>query len=205
MARRSKIEMVQASLMVPRGNDAFWQIILAADLAGPWDVKSIDGQSNVDIGTVRDFVRRLVRAGIAEKVGTRPHAGDRNGAGIFRLVSRPVATPRLDRDGKALAETHYETLWRAMKMLKEFDAIELARETTQPDREIKAAHAVGYLRALAAVHIVKPVDRARFGQSKRFRLVLNLGAKAPSVSKALVVFDPNSRTIVGVPVLEVAS
>lgn len=204
MAKRSKIEMVQASLVVPRGHDAFWQMVLAADQAGPWEVKSIDGQSNVDIGTIRDFVRRLVRAGIAEKVGTRPLGGGRNSADIFRLVSRPFETPRLDRDGKVLAETHYETLWRAMKMLKEFDAVELARETTQPDREIKATHAVGYLRALAAVHIVEPSDAAQAGQTKRFRLVLNLGAKAPSVSKTLVVFDPNSRTIVGLPVLEVA-
>lgn len=205
MARRSNIEMVEASLVVPRGHDAFWAMILAADTAGPWDISSLDARSNVDRTTIRDFVRRLVRAGIAEKVGTRPQGGTGRGqADLFRLVSRPFETPRLDRDGKVLAETHRETLWRAMKMLKEFDAAELARETSRPDREISPQHSFGYLVALAAVGIVARVDTSGSARSARYRLVRNLGARAPTVGKTQIVFDPNSRTIIGQPVLEVS-
>lgn len=205
MARRSKMEMVQASLVVPRGHDAFWAMILEADKVGPWDLKSLDDQSNVDVTTIRDFVRRLVRAGIAEKVGVRPQRGTGTGsADLYRLLARPFETPRLDRDGKSLPESRRETLWRAMKMLKAFDAAELARETTLPGRVITLQHSYKYLLALSAVGIVAPIDSSKSARSARYRLVVNLGAKAPSVSNAQVVFDPNSRTIIGAPVLEVA-
>lgn len=204
MARRSNIDMVQANIAVPRGHDAFWKIMRDLDKRGPWDLKAIDDQCNVDVTTIRDFVRRLVRAGIATEAGERAQAGTGSmGAKLFRLLRTPHDTPRLDRNGKDLGETQQATLWRGMKMLKEFDAGELARETSLPDRPILTFRADRYIRSLARVGVLVKIAGSR--NPVRYRLVNNLGAKAPTVSKAEVVFDPNARAIVGVPVMEVQS
>jgi len=205
MGKHPKIEMVKLTMKVPRGHDGFWSLICEFDICGPWDLKMIDDRCNVDVTTIRDFVRRLVRGGFAEKVGTRPVSGNSTTeADLYRLVKRPFETPRLDRNGKVLPESRRETLWRAMKMLKDFDAAELSRETSTPERVITHQHTYKYLLALSAVGIIAPIDPTRSARSARYRLVRNLGAKAPSISKAEVVFDPNSRTIIGEPVLEVS-
>lgn len=58
------------------------------------------------------------------------------------------------------------------------------------------------IRALARVGVLVKIAGSQ--NPVRYRLAQNLGAKAPTVSKAEVVFDPNSKSIVGTPALEVA-
>lgn len=203
MARRSNIDMVQANIAVPRGHDAFWKIIRELDKSGPWDLKAIDSLCNVDVTTIRDFVRRLVKAGIAIEAGERPQSGTGlMAAKLFRLQHAPHETPRLDRNGVDLGETQQATLWRGMKMLKVFDAGELARETSLPHRPIQTTRAALYIRALARVGVLVKIAGSQ--NPVRYRLAQNLGAKAPTVSKTEVVFDPNSKRIVGTPTLEVS-
>lgn len=194
--KRNVVEMAQVSLKVPRGFSGFWTIIRDLDQAGPWTLRMVDERTNVVTADVRDFLRRLVKGGFAEKVGSVPNRQANTGSPstAYRLVKRPLMAPRLDRTGKELSEPQRETLWRAMKMVKTFDADELSNLTETVTQKV----AYKYLLALCRVGIVAPIDGTGKLRSRRFRLVMNLGAQAPLITKVeQLVFDPNSGTVIG--------
>lgn len=194
--KRGVVEMVQANLKVPRGNAGYWKIICELDMAGVWTITMVEGRSNVGRDSIRDFVRRLVKGGFAEKVGTLPNATAKGSPSTtYRLLKRPLLTPRLDRSGKELPELQHQSLWRAIKMLGTFDAAELSRLT----ETITHQRAYTYLLALHGAGVIAQVDPGRMLRSSRFRLVNNVGARAPVVTKAMLVFDPNAGRILGEP------
>lgn len=194
--KRGVVEMVQANLKVPRGNAGYWKIICELDLAGVWTITMVEGRSNVGRDSIRDFVKRLVKGGYAEKFGTAPQAGTGKSPSVtYRLLKRPLLAPRLDRSGKELPELQHETLWRAMKMLGTFDAAELSRLT----ETITHQRAYNYLVALLGAGVIAQIDPGRMLRSSRFRLVNNVGARSPMVTKAMLVFDPNAGKVLGEP------
>lgn len=195
MMKRSIIDMVQANLRVPRGNEGYWKIICELDLVGPWTLTMIEDRSNVDRESIRDFVRRLVKGGFAEKVGTAPQRGTgKTASTTYKLLKRPLLAPRLERSGKERDEVQRETLWRAIKMLGTFDATELAQTTETVTHQI----AYKYLLALHAAGVIAQVGDSKSLRSSSFRLVRNLGARAPVITKVdQLLFDPNSGTVVG--------
>jgi predicted transcriptional regulator len=199
MAKCSNIDRVQLTLRVPRGHAGFWAVIRELDVAGPWQMRDIDDRCNVDRASIKDYVHRLVRGGFVEQVGSVPPRRGKVNAFTYRLLQKPLEAPRLDRDGNVLAELMIEKLWRAMKMLKTFDATELAEVCGTAHQT-----AYKYLLALSKVGVVAPIDASKSLRKARYSLIQNLGAKAPSISKTYVVFDPNSKQVLGEPTLEVA-
>ncbi|MBJ3783385.1 hypothetical protein [Devosia sediminis] len=194
--KRGVIEMVQASLKVPRGFAGYWKIIRELDAVGAWTLTMVEGKSNVGRESIRDFVRRLVKGNFAAAVGTLPNAsGNGSPSTAYRLVKRPLLWPRLDRNGKELPEPQYETLWRAMKMLGTFDAAELSRLT----ETVTQQRAYIYLQALLGAGVIAQINPGKTRPASRFRLVNNVGSLAPMVTKAQIVFDPNSGTVLGEP------
>lgn len=194
--KRGVVDMVQASLKVPRGFAGYWQIIVELDQVGSWTLSMVERGSNVGRESIRDFIRRLVKGGFAQAVGTVPNASGRGSPSTaYRLLKRPLVAPRLDRKGKELAEPQHETLWRAMKMLGTFDAAELSSLTETVTR----SRAAMYLAALQGAGVVMPIAGGRATKATRFRLVNNVGARSPIVTQAKVVFDPNSGTVLGEP------
>lgn len=198
MGKRPHLEMVQLTLAVPRGFDGLWSIIRDLDRIGPWSARDVDLKSNVDPGTVRDLIRRLVRSGYAQVVRHDRRGTQRVPTASYRLLERPVDCPRIRRDGRRLGEAQNDRLWRAIRMAKTFTADELAEyastEVKPTDREV----ARRYARELAAAGILARVD-AGGGRGKvaRYRLHRNVGTKAPMILRAHIVFDPNSNTVVG--------
>jgi hypothetical protein len=194
--KRGVVEMVQASIKVPRGFAGYWKIICQLDQVGPWSLTMVEAESNVGRESIRDFVRRLVKGNFAAVVGTLPNAsGKGSPSTAYRLLKRPLIAPRLDRKGNELPELQHETLWRAMKMLGTFDAAELSRLT----ETVTHQRAYTYLLALHGAGVIAPIGAGRMLRSSRFRLVNNVGARSPIVTKAMMVFDPNSGTILGEP------
>ncbi len=195
MSRRPLLDMVQASLVVPRGEDGFWAIVLDLDRAGDWTVRMVADRTNVATGIVGKYVRKLLAGGYAELVGEtpRPH---RNlaPAKVYRLVKKPVIGPRLRPDGTELAETANDQLWRTMKMSKAFSSLDLADLCPR----VSHSAARGYIFALAAAGVVAKVSGK--GDEARYRLVRNLGLRAPRILRAKLVFDPNANVVVGASV-----
>lgn len=191
MSRRPLIDTVQMSLQVPRGIDGIWSAIRLLDKAGSWTINDAAKHCKVHKRTMNEFVRGLEAGGFAQRVGENRQADHApvQPAALYRLVRQPQATPRLARDGSALPETAPDILWRSMKIAKVFTATELAELAS-----VKLSTTRAYLRALAQAGVVVGAEG-----KEHFRLVLNLGARAPTIVSAHIVFDPNATAIVGQP------
>ncbi|MER9047626.1 hypothetical protein NKH89_10160 [Mesorhizobium sp. M0923] len=193
MSGRSILDIVQISIAVPRGEAGYWSIIRDLDLGGPWTVRQICDRTNVKTQAVGRFVRKLRLAGIAQVVDqkTASHGGGANlpATVVYRLAKRPAVAPRLTPDGKTPPETAIEQVWRAIKMAKVFSLADMAENCPDvPRRTVEA-----YLYALSTAGVVA-------GSPGRYRLVHNLGLQAPKILATKMVFDPNSKTVIGRPV-----
>ena len=199
MARRSLAEMVELTARVPRGHDGFWAIIKDLDTVGPWTLSQVDGGSNVDRASVKDYVLRLERGGYVGRVGTKPSKDGRSSVTLWRLLKKPVDAPRLDRAGNELHEPVAQLLWRSMRIMKTFSSAELRAAAELPGRDVTLVRTRQFINALSRVGVVFQVP----GHKDLYVLARDLGPKAPSVGKTWVVFDRNSRQVIGTPTLEV--
>lgn len=192
MSARGILDIVQMSIAVPRGETGYWSIIRDLDRDGPWTVRQVCDQTNVKTQAVGRYVRKLRLAGIAQVVEkkTATHGGGDNipAAVVYRLVKRPLVAPRITLAGE-IHEKNIDQLWRAIKMAKVFSVAEMAELC--PDVPRRTAEA--YLYALSTAGVV-------VGTPARYRLVRNLGSQAPKILATKMVFDPNSKTVLGRPV-----
>ncbi|RUU24985.1 MarR family transcriptional regulator [Mesorhizobium sp. M6A.T.Ca.TU.002.02.2.1] len=194
MMGRSIVDMVEISIAVPRGEAGYWSIIRELDRDGPWTVRQICQRTNVKTQAVGTFVRKLRLAGIAQVVEKQAsnEGGRRDNlpeAVVYRLAKRPLLAPRLTLDGKVRPEMAIDRVWRAIKMSKVFSLADIKESC--PDVHPSAAEA--YLRALCRAGVV-------VGTPRSYRLARNLGLQAPKILATKVVFDPNSKTVIGCPV-----
>ena len=178
------VKVIEARIIVHRGDDYWEKMRIQHD---GFTVRAIAKASGADVAAVRNFANRLVKAGFAEK-DSKPGLKD-----TYRLLKSPPVKPRINPDGEVVQETVSETLWRSMRMAKEFSLASLMGWVE--GREGKAAESTVryYLRDLLAVGVIAPADK----KAKTFRLVRNLGSRAPRVLSTHVVFDPNSGTAIG--------
>lgn len=203
MARRPYTEHISLHVQVPRGIEGYWSIIqyIAESGDGTFTIRAIDALSNVDIDSIRDYVKRLEKAGYVAKVATSSVStttGIRETA-IYRLIRNAYTAPRIRRDGTVLPEASQDTLWRTMKMLKRFTAASLhlhargAGCAPPPLQTIKR-----YLNHLAQGGILRRLTPGGGrGHASEYQLVLNVGARAPKILRTHIVFDPNSNEILG--------
>ncbi|TPI10281.1 hypothetical protein [Mesorhizobium sp. B4-1-1] len=186
---RSLLDMVKINLKVPRGEAGFWSIILKLDAAGPWTIRQVGDRTNSKQRIVDNYVRRLLLAGFVEIAKTEPRKGPGNfaQARYFRLLKSPLIAPRIKQDGTLLPETGNEQVWRAIRMLKSFSALELHEHCAS---EVAPGSAGNYARALAATGVI-------VGTWPNYRLVRDLGPAAPKLLTAKMVFDPNTSAVLG--------
>lgn len=174
-----------------RGHAHFWSVIM--DLhrdQGLFTVQDVDRQTSAHLTTVRDYLRRLQRAGIVEQTGEM-----RGPAKLYRMVKPAPEAPSVDRDGRVNDRpSGTEQMWRTMKMRGAFTADELAEGASTDDVAVAprtakayctALHRAGYLTVIG-----KPDPR---GGRTRYRLAPSMmtGPKAPMIQRVKRVFDPN--------------
>jgi len=201
------IHMQTLNLRVARGNQGYWELIVAADKTGPWTIADIELGSNVTTRSVSQLVERLVKGGYARKIAEiAPSAKGRKPAGVFRLTQRPFFVPRLDRDGRELPETVQQVLWRTMKMLKTFTPRELVDAASEGrEKPIELDSARFYVGALVGAGIIAIRQKVRSRREAKYALVRSLGARAPQILSTRLVYDPNGKAVVGVATVEAAS
>ncbi|MHB2265845.1 hypothetical protein [Aliihoeflea sp. PC F10.4] len=178
----------------PRGRDGLWRMLLDLDAKGPWSNGEAMNATNLNRGTVAEWLARLRKAGFAEQVGERPHHRGAPAIALYQLTRRPIEAPRVSRDGTILPELQIELLWRTIKMLKSFSIDELVAAASADDRTIHRNSADSYVRELARVGILAKSGPLR---ARQFRLLRNVGALAPKLLTSKVVYDPNSHAVIG--------
>ena len=186
------------SKRILHGNDHYWKVVrelTEADSKAHFTIADIDGKSNrVSYHTVRNFVKLLVNAGIAKKIGERFP----NMENIYCLLRRPVDTPVLSKSGKTTRGQVQQNLWNTMTTVlkRGFTTNELALYASTDDLPITLGSARAYVKALnrAGLLVVKG-NKAR--PTYRVKPSFNTGPKAPKVLQSKVVFDANTETIIG--------
>jgi Mn-dependent DtxR family transcriptional regulator len=198
MGRHSAIVEVQLNARVPRGQQAYWDIIRELR---EFTLSDIDRRCNVARDTIGDYLRRLVKAGFIKADGM---SGD---AITYKLVKDQLEAPRVKRDGSVARKIGLGTdcMWRSMKMLDTFDAEELAAAASTELHTVKPGTAKDYITRLhQAGYLViiteaMPGHKPNTGQLARYKLPMHMrtGPRAPQVMRTKFVFDPNTQKIMG--------
>lgn len=199
MGRHPHPEMVRLIARVPRGQDGFWQIIRALDTKGPWTIDQIHGETNVrHRTTVKDFVYRLVKGGIAEVVGTGAKLANGSNEKVYRLLKRPAATPSLRRDGTVLDAPAQQRLWTAIRSMKSFTVRELAYAAAGSGGPVPERTTIRYVVHLASAGYLASLG----GGGYRLRPAQNTGPAAPKILRMHVVWDANRNEAIGADDIE---
>ncbi|MEJ0012822.1 MAG: hypothetical protein WDM94_09390 [Bauldia sp.] len=198
---------VEAGAPILRGVDFLWCQIRAAGKNGrEFTAAEIDLAGNdPHRRSVTAFLGRLVKAGIVAATGWKEPSSPRLRRGMsvprtYKLVKRPIETPRLNRDGTASpnGRDRLQAMWNAMRALSTFDARELAVAATTEEVRVTAGYASQYASALLAAGYLLPVDpAAKWRRTYRLKPSGNTGPRAPRMLVARVIYDPNRKKVAG--------
>jgi hypothetical protein len=159
----------------------------------------IEHRTKLSLGTIRNYVKRLQAHGFIVALEDQP----RGGGGWYRWTTYKlvrdvgVEAPRLQPDGSlSTAGSAIDRLWRSMRILREFSAIELAAAATTDTHSMSIAYARIYVRALHRARVLRMTSPSGHGPgaaAARFQLVpaMNTGPKALMLQRGGAVFDPN--------------
>lgn len=191
------LDFVELHLQVPRGAEGFWSIIVGLGSGGgEFTLADVDRQSNVHKSAVRDYVERLTAGGWLEVVRKdRIRGVDRN---VYRLARQSAQAPRLRRDGSEHPEPARDRMWRAMKMLPTWTSADLAAATAAEDVDpVPVTTVKSYVARLVRAGIVQIMARPGSSSPATYRLLRNVGAAAPRILRAQLVYDPNHNEVLG--------
>lgn len=200
MGRHSCETMARLTIRVPRGNQAYWDIMRELR---EFTISDIANRCSAAVAraTIGGYIRSLTRGGYLDAIDTKDTAM------LYRLVIDQPNAPRVRRDGSAAGEPGLgqDRMWRSMKMLHDFDAPELAAASSLDDVTVKLESAKDYIanlyRAgyLAVVSDAKPGHRPGTGIQARYRLRPDrkTGPLAPQVQRTQWVWDPNLKRVMG--------
>ena len=180
------------------------EVQFLANLRGPKTIPMAPEPVHVD--SVLTYLEGLSKANppfVTILDANRPAGRKRTELILYRLErDNGVEAPRVSRDGKPVTDgIGGERLWLAMKVLREFDYVELALAASDQDYQVKPEAAKTYLYHLeragyvaVAVPCTKGVNatRTRF----RFNRAKNTGPRAPLVCRDKSVMDANTGRVV---------
>lgn len=185
---------------VLRGNDHFWSVIMERHHAGKtFSVRDIDLASCVYDATVRDFVRRLDKAGLIELVEAHPAAVDNR----YRPLVIQSAAPRVRRDGTVIeSQPATRCMWNLMRGpvgRNGFTYIDLVRWSQTDETPISPNSAKSYIRFLSTAGYLIQLDPGKPGTPATWRLnpAMNTGPQAPMILRTKLVYDPNRQEVFG--------
>lgn len=157
--------------------------------------------NRVGLGVANHYLRALEAAGYVRRESLD---SEREG-GRYRAVAYVLArdigveAPRLRNDGSAVTQgLPREQLWRSMRILGEFNAIELCVTATTPAARVNETDVKRYLSRLhraGYLHCVRPGVPGRLA---RYRLLAsrNTGPRPPVVQASGDLYDPNLGRVV---------
>lgn len=137
---------------------------------------------------VRDYLRGLVKAGI---LAVDAPASPGEHANYTLVQDMGVNAPRVRRDGSFVVEPAQQTMWRGMRVLREFGPLDLVAHASMAGITIKPATARTYCQWLARGGYLKPL-RTRQNDSARYRFMLDTGPKAPQILRVKTLYDVNT-------------
>lgn len=180
-------------LKTPR--ERVWQAILECKLPhfNSRDIQELCTPT-VKIDTVREYMAALALAGYIEQHNSRAAATTVPRPPVQWVVVKRVAeAPRLTRSGETVTQGIATlAMWRCMRVLKTFNATQLAQAASVDKCQVSENTAKTYISHLAAAGYLATVTPSRPGVQAIHRLVRNTGPHAPAITRRKVVFDRNT-------------
>ena len=162
-------------------------------------------ETNMYKRTISEFILGLVNAGYL-KVADIKDNGKCFDTRVYEIVKSPRDVPRVRKDGTEVIQGHKRlNMWRTMKIIKTFDARDLAVQSSLKNIQVSESDAKYYLRFLEKAGYVSVVKQGK-GMGKggmltvyRFKPNKYTGPKAPMIQNVRHVFDPNLGVVVWAP------
>lgn len=196
---RKPIHLQAAGHLTPR--ERIWAAIRRQRVFG---VMTIEEETRCEITTITTYLQALAAAGHIA-VETQAERGEKGQyrQGTWRLARDVgVSAPRLNRAGGEVRQGRgNEQMWRAMRILGEFDYRDIAVHASTEECQIAPATAKSYVVYLARAGYFSVVRPPRPGLPARYRLprAKVSGPKAPQIQRVKSVYDPNLGRIVWMP------
>lgn len=170
------------------GKDAVWQAIRET-APGEFTQRDIEGRVVAGTDMVRDYLRRLVAAGIVARVSeptARPPAR-------YRLARDcGVEPPRVTASGEIDdTPTDRERLWQAMKVLPTFRVADLQASTAIASAATIKRY-IGHLHRAGYLTVVEPAVSSLRTASYRLIPARNTGPRPPAIRQGRLVIDQNT-------------
>tara|TARA_R110002050_G_scaffold269917_1_gene412450 strand:- start:60209 stop:60835 length:627 start_codon:yes stop_codon:yes gene_type:complete len=186
------------------GRDAIWYAIRClkhfslADL----EVFASDNVKLLDISRekARAYVQGLEAAGFVERISSEPRTQGQTPHRWTLLNDVGVDAPRVRKNGEEVKQGRgREQMWRTMRILNDFDAIDLKITASTDDIAISENTAKDYIYNLhKAGYLILTTQANNGGGLSRYRLLSSMytGPKPPMVQRIKQVFDANLNKVV---------
>lgn len=161
-------------------------------------------ETRCTIAQVQEYVTGLAAAGILLITGQKGGRGVIRPALVYRLErDLGIEPPRVRRDGTPVTQgLGREQMWRTMRMLKDFTALDLSVQASTEEAQVTVGTAQEYCKFLArAGYLI--VIRAGKGTGEggiptiyRFVQARHTGPLPPMIQKVKQLYDPNLGQVV---------
>jgi len=201
MRRPARIE--RAGALTPR--DRIWAAIRCFGKDDTFSIAEIMVLSEQRDDTALTYVNGLVKAGYLTTtlLQRRPTCRPRREFRRFALARDVgVDAPRVTGEGEPVEQgSGREQMWRAMKVLKDFDCRELAAAASTEPHPVSVEEVKTYARYLARAGYLQITLRGGSHRARRYRFIRsrNTGPRAPIVTRQKQVLDANTGDIVHDP------
>lgn len=191
---------IQKGKTVLRGHDHFWSVIMDRHARGEtFSPRDIDGASNGHDPAVRDFVRRLERAGLLEVVKKASSHRETQ----YRPTVIQSRAPRVRRDGSMIeSQPGTRCMWNLIRgpMGRQgFTFRDLVNWAATDETKISVETAKAYIKTLKKAGYLQVLHAGKPGAPATLRLIpsMNTGANAPMILRTKLVYDPNRDEVMG--------
>ncbi|QND45233.1 hypothetical protein HB780_05615 (plasmid) [Rhizobium lusitanum] len=187
---------------VIRGSDHFWSVMMDHAVADDsFSIADIFGGSNTWKEDVKDFVRRLEKAGFIERVPLMSPIR-------WKVQIKQRTTPKVRRDGTIVAgASRLQAMWNTMRSpvsRSGFTAQDIVAWGSTDELKIVKGTALNYITTLASAGYLIQLAPGNRHKLAIWRLSpgMNTGPLPPMVLRTKVVFDQNRHEVVGESIAE---
>lgn len=162
------------------GHPALWK---AAQKLGTFTVKELaEATPNGSVALAHPHVRAWLAVGVIDSDGAsapgRPGRFTVNGKELPIEASREHDNPTTN-------------MWRAIRGLRTFTAVDIAAHATLPGAVVEVSEAASYCRALLSAGIIRVASKGGRQRHTNYRLIRDLGPAAPERCRVSAIWDPN--------------
>lgn len=146
------------------------------------------------------YLQALAAGGYVQVIDREQRPDGKYGSYRYELIKDAgIEAPRLRADGSPVTQgMAREQLWRSMRILREFNVLELRGASDTAHVPVSRDGAEAYITHLKRAGYLTCVRPARPGVLARYRLLYsrNSGPKPPQVQANGAIYDPNLRRVV---------